>query len=64
LFKGFFAKGLLGDHRLSFRKGCENLLAHSTGHVILWAPGIRYLSIPGVAKFVGKVFISERAEPL
>lgn len=63
LLKGFFTPGPVPRSKLALVSGHRAILRRSTGYAVLWAPRIRFLSVGGIAHFVGSILVNEKTEP-
>ena len=63
LLKGFFTPGPVSRSKLALVSGHRAILRRSTGYVVLWASHIRFVSVGGIAHFIGSVLVNEKTEP-
>jgi len=63
MLKGFFTPGAVPRSKLALVSGHRAILRRSTGYAVLRAPRIRFVSVGGIAHFVGSVLVNEKNEP-
>ena len=63
LLKGIFTTRQAPRLKLTLIQGHRAILQRSTGYVVLWAPHIRFISVSGIAHFVGSILVNETTEP-
>ena len=55
LLSGYFNKGPIKRHRVTFHAGANKALSNYNGHAVLAAQHLRRVGVPGIAVFIGTV---------
>lgn len=62
LLKGFFTIGPVPRSKLLIAPRRRPELRRRSGFVALWAPNIRFVSVGGIAHFIGRVLVKKTAD--